>query len=408
MAEDDAVTESQLEKSLEKIGETWNKSFKEYAERAEEEREQFKTTLTETREALDRIQDELDEREKQFRELQRRREMQDKREAEPADNIEIPGTKDHEVFDQFLRKGERPMDREEQKKLISDDDTAGGYLAPPEMASGIIKDIVEMSPIFELAERRSTSNTYIQIMRRTETSAAQWVSEGATRSETKNPSYGMERIDNFPLHALHLVTYEELEDAAVDLESEIRAEISEQFAKAFNKAFVQGGGDDRPEGVMSNPDVGEVVTGNSSTITADGLIDLHYEIKTPYSDSNNAYFLMNRKTIREVRKLKDADDQYLWNPGLAEDREPTILESPYREATDLVAPNSSGNYNTGEYPILYGDWMEGYTISDRVQVSIQRLVEKYSDQGAIGFQGRRRIGGQVTKPEALVKHRVAA
>jgi HK97 family phage major capsid protein len=269
-------------------------------------------------------------------------------------------------------------------------------------------DIVEMSPVFELAEVRSTSNTYIQLMRRTETSDAQWVSEGGSRNESKNPTYGIERVDNFPLHALHLVTYEELEDAAVDLEGAVRAEIAEQFAKSFNKAFIEGNGADRPEGILKNEDVQSVPTGDSAGITAEGLIDLHYEIKTPYSTSDNSYFLMNRKTIREVRKLRDNGGDFIWQPGLAQDRQPTILESPYREATDLVEPDSDGSYETGEFPVLYGDFMEGYTISDRVQISIQRLVERFSNQGAIGFQARRRIGGQVTKPEALVKHRVAA
>lgn len=407
MPDKEFVTESQLEKSLEKVGEVWESSFKEYQERAEEERDRLNNTLTETQAALDRIQDELDRREEQFRELQKQRESQTKEQG--SEGIDIPGTKDRDAFESYLRKHPgHSMQPDTVKKLVSSDDTAGGYLAPPEMASGIIQDIVEMSPIFELAERRTTSNTYVQIMRRTDVSEAVWISEGASRNEVQNPQYGMERIDNFPLHALHLVTYEELEDAAVDLESAIRDEIAEQFAVSFNKAFVQGSGAGRPEGILNNPDVTEVATGDSSSITADGLIDLHYEIKTPYSDSTNAYFLMDRKTIREVRKLKDSDGDYIWNPGLAEDQQPTILESAYREATDLVAPDSNGDYTAGEFPILFGDFQEGYTISDRVQVSIQRLDEKYSDQGAIGFQGRRRIGGQVTKPEALAKQKVAS
>jgi len=128
-------------------------------------------------------------------------------------------------------------------------------------------------------------------------------------------------------------------------------------------------------------------------------------IKTPYSEGDGVW-IMNRKTIREVRKLKDNDDQYLWQPGLAEDQQPTILASGYREATDLAEPDQDGDYTTGEEPIVYGDFMEGYTISDRVQIAIQRLVERFSDQGAVGFQARRRVGGQVTKSEALAIQRV--
>lgn len=412
MSDKDYVTTKDLEKALDELANTWESNFKEYQEREDAEEQKFGDAFPETKEAMNRIQDELDEIDQRFHELQRQKEAQEKQKSIKDEvlgpNVEIPGTKDEEVFGKFLTKGQRGLSVEDRKTLTTTDDTGAGYLAPPEFSAGIIRDIVEMSPVRELAEVRSTSRSYIQIPRRTSTGSATWVNENETRGETTDPAYGMERIPNHALHALHLATMEELEDAVVDIAQEIRNDIAEQFAVAENRAFLLGNGADQPAGILENSDVTTVNSGSSDSITADGLINLHYEIKTPYSSSDNAYWLMNRKTIREVRKLKDNDNQYLWQPGLAQDQQPTILESGYREATDLVAPDASGTYTTGEQPIVFGDFQEGYTISDRVQIAIQRLNEVYADQGAVGFQGRRRVGGQVTKPEALAIQTIAA
>jgi HK97 family phage major capsid protein len=407
---DDTVTQSDLQDAIDQMADVWKSEFQEYQERSVTEESKFGDAFPETKEALDEIQDDLDRFEERFRNLQhqkRRQEEQDDVVQKVLGNVEVPATKDREVFDKYLRKGRRQMAADERKVLTTTDDTGAGYLAPPEFVAQVIRDIVEMSPVRELADVRSTSRSYTEIPRRTATGEAIWVNENETRNEVDNPDYGMIRINNHALHALHLATHEELEDSVVDLEAAIRNDITEQIAKAENKAFIQGNGADKPEGILEDDDIQEVVTGDSSKITDDGLIDLHYAIKTPYSDRGGVW-IMNRLTIREVRKLKDDDGRYIWNPGLAEDQQPTILESPYREATDLVEPDSDGKYATGEFPIIYGDFEEGYVISDRVQVAIQRLVEKFSDQGAVGFQARRRVGGKVVKPEALAIQRVAS
>lgn len=405
----DPVTKSDLEEALDQMAETWTAKFQEYQERADAEEKKFGTVFPETKEALDEVQDKLDELEDTWREKadKRERQQEDVVSKVLGNKVEVPGSEDQKAYDKYLREGKRGLSPDERKVLATSDDTGAGYLAPPAFSAEVIRDIVEMSPIRELAEVRSTSRSYIQIPRRNQTGEAVWINENDQRGEVQNPSYGMERINNHPLHALHLATYEELEDAVVDIEAAIRNDITEQIAKAENAAFLLGNGADQPSGILNNDDIVRVPTGNSTKITADALIDLHYSIKTPYSEGDGVW-IMNRKTIREVRKLKDNDDQYLWQPGLAEDQQPTILESGYREATDLAEPDQDGDYTTGEEPIVYGDFMEGYTISDRVQIAIQRLVERFSDQGAVGFQARRRVGGQVTKSEALAIQRVGA
>lgn len=385
------VTEKQLQETHDELARTWNNEFQEYAEREKEERKKLGDSIADTKEALDRIQDQLDE-------LAATKQVGVK-EREDSSEFRGPQSKDADTFwNEYIRKGNQGP--EVRKKLSTQDDTTGGFLAPGEFVQDMITEIVEISPVRQVARVRTTSRRFIMIPKRTQTAAAVWAEEGGTRSETQNPNYGLEQIFNHALHALALVTWEDLEDSAFNLEAFIREEFREQFAKAEGSAFISGDGVGKPEGILTSDEITVKTTSTSQVFDEDDLVNQFYSIKTPYT--GNAVWMMNRLSIREVRKLKDSQDRYIWNPGLAENRQPTILEAPYVEATDLAAPNDSGQYTTGQKPIVFGNFMEGYTIVDRVQLVIQRLVEKYSDEGAIGFQGRKRVGGQVTKGEAIV------
>lgn len=384
------ATVKELNDTQEELMRTWKNEFQEYQQREEQERKQFRDALTDTKETLDRIQDRLDELEAQKKTAQKER--------EESTDFEGPESKDADTFwNDYIRKGNQGP--EVRKKLSTDDDTAGGFLAPGEFVQDLIQDIVEISPVRSVARVRTTSRRFIMIPKRTQTAAAVWAEEGGTRSETQNPSYGMEQVFNHALHALALVTWEDLEDSVFDMEQFLREEFREQFAKSEGSAFLTGDGNGKPEGILTSSDVRNIQSGASNTFDEDSLVNTYYNIKTPYT--GNAVWMLNRLSIREVRKLKDANDQFLWQPGLAENRQPTILEAPYVEATDLAAPNDSGNFSTGDKPIVFGNFQQGYTIVDRIATTIQRLVEKYSDEGAVGFQARKRVGGQVTKGEAI-------
>lgn len=287
----------------------------------------------------------------------------------------------------------------EEKSMIAGDDTTGGFLAPSEFVTEIIRGVVDFSPIRSLARVRTTSNRSILAPVRKGTLKARWVSETGERTPTGRLVYGREEIPTHELYAEIIVSEQDLEDSAFDLEAEILNEASEQFGVAEGEAFILGDGIGKPEGLLFCQDVEVTVSGHASELTADGLIRIAYDLKAPYA--RNGTWIANRRTIGKIRMLKDQNGNFIWQPGLAVGQPNTILDRPYVEAVDMpdVAP--------GSFPVLFGDIRRAYTIVDRIQVVTKRLTEKYAESGEIAILLRRRVGGQVVLPEAVRKLKIA-
>lgn len=323
-----------------------------------------------------------------------------------------PASPERRAYFDYLRYGTRDepnpatqaLGREEMKALSVGNDPAAGYLAPADYAREIIKGEVEFSPLREVARIRETSRTALQIPRRSGTFGAVWVAEQASRSETTGLTYGLEEIPTQEMYALVDVSQQMLEDSAFDLEQELQMEFSEQFAVTEGAAFVDGDGAGKPEGFLTSTEVGVTPSGSAATIAdangqADGLIALWHAIKTRYAI--RGVWLLNRNTLAAVRKLKDIDGNYIWQPGLADGQPNAILGSPYVEVPDM--PNEGANTT----PIAFGDWRRGYTIVDRVALSVLRDPFTQATAGNVRFIARRRVGGQLVLPEAVAKLKCA-
>jgi HK97 family phage major capsid protein len=146
--------------------------------------------------------------------------------------------------------------------------------------------------------------------------------------------------------------------------------------------------------------VGEVVSGDANLIKPDGLIDLQYSLHSSYA--RQARFALNRKTLRDIRKLKDGQGNYLWAPGYANAVPNSILGAPYVEFPDLP------DVAAGAYPILWGDFKEAYTIVDRVGLGFLVDFLTMAKKGLVIYRGRKRVGGGVKEPNALKKLKIAA
>ena len=287
----------------------------------------------------------------------------------------------------------------EMKSLSLTPDTLGGYLAPTEYVREIIKGVVEVTPFRAAARIRQTTQKAIQLPRRTGTFSAQWVQEQGTRSETTGLTYGMDEIPTHEMYALVDITNQMLEDAAFNMEAEVRAEATEQFAKAEGAAFLSGSGVGRPFGFLNNASIATVNSGAAATLTADGLLSVYYSIKTDYARA--AVWMLNRSTIGQIRRLKDGDGEYLWAPGLAGGVPNTINGAPYVEAADMPDVGASAK------PVAFGDFRRGYVIVDRIAMEMLRDPYTQATSGAVRMIFRRRVGGQVVLPEAIVLQNVA-
>ena len=357
--------------------------FKEVNEQRKKEIEEHGEALGETKETLNKLQEKMDELETKME----------------RPNLGSGDTVDSEEKELFLKTMREPdsVDPDEKKALSVEDDSSGGYLAPSEYVEEIIEGVVEYSPIREVANVMPTSNKSVEVPVKTSSGAASWVGETESRTEDSTPSYGMEEIPNHELEALYKASRQSLQDSAFDLEGELRDEFSEQFGKAEGKAFVTGDAVGKPEGILTNPDVGSIDSDSNGSLSNVDAINLFYELKSSYVE--NAYWLMNRSTIKAVRKLTDSNGDYLWQPGYQETPN-TIMGKPYLECPDM--PDVSG----GNQPIAIGDFSKGYMIVDRTDIRVLR--DPYSSKPFVEFEGYKRVGGQVVLSEAIKKLNVTS
>ena len=136
----------------------------------------------------------------------------------------------------------------------------------------------------------------------------------------------------------------------------------------------------------------KVTTAKSTDITADELIDLHYGLRAPYRA--RAVWLMNDSTVKTVRKLKDANSQYLWQPALTAGVPDMILGRPVH--TSVFVPEIKAGART----VAFGD-LSYYWIADRVGRSFKWLNELFATTGQVGFLASQRVYGKLILPEAV-------
>lgn len=286
---------------------------------------------------------------------------------------------------------------DELKGLYVGEDTAGGFLAPPEFVPDIIKQWIPYSPMRDYVKIRQTANRSVQQPKRVSTITAQWVGERAVRTELTGYALGRIEIPTNEMYALVLVSDQDLEDAEFDIEGELRSEFSEQFGVAEGKALLLGDASLQPQGILTHPSIAIDKSGTNSVITPDTLIAHTYNLLDPYV--SGARFFMHRQTVGVIRQLKDAANHYIWQPGLGGGFDsgsmPTILGYPY---TTMVHMPLVG---VGANAILFGDASKAYVLVQRVGMTFKRLAERYVENSQVGIYARMRIGGQVVLPEAV-------
>ena len=291
-----------------------------------------------------------------------------------------------EDFGRHLR-GKKPI----HNVLSESVDADGGYLVPEEFEKDIVRGIDETNIIRSIAKVITTANDR-KIPIAVGYSVATWTAENAAYTES-NPTFGQKQIDAFKLTDLVRVSIELLQDAAFDIEGYIIKEFSYAFGVAEEQAFCVGTGVNQPTGIFT-ADGGEigVTAGSATAVTIDDVINLVYSLKAPYR--KNAKFLMNEATVSLIRKLKDGNGNYLWQPSVQAGQPDKILG--YDVFTTPFAPTIAG----GALAIAFGDF-SNYWIGDRGGRTVQRLNELYATNGQVGYVATERVDGKVILPEAI-------
>ena len=270
-------------------------------------------------------------------------------------------------------------------------DANGGYLVPEEFERQIITGLDEFNVMRNLCKVITTSAERKIPVAATHSTAA-WTAENAAYTES-NPTFNQKTIDAFKLTDLVKVSIELLEDSMFDLEEYIAKEFARAFGIAEEQAFCVGTGSGQPTGLFTaNGGTVGVTAAGTTAITADEIISLVYALKSPYR--RNAKFLMNDATVSAIRKLKDGNGNYLWQPALQAGQPDKLLG--YELYTSPYVPT----LQAGAYTVAFGDF-SNYWIADRSGRTVQRLNELYSTNGQVGFVGTERVDGKIILPEGI-------
>lgn len=275
--------------------------------------------------------------------------------------------------------------------LQEGNDASGGYLVPAEWDSRLIDALSEENIMRKLGTIITTSGQHKINIAATKPAAA-WVEEGGTLTFS-DAAFDQIVLDAHKLHVAVKVTEELLYDNAFNLESYLMEQFGKALGNAEEDAFLNGDGKGRPLGIFATTGGGEMnVTAAGASISSDDIINLVYALKRPYR--KNAHFIMNDTTISMIRKLKDNNGQYLWQPALAQGEPDRLLG--YELYTSAYAPT----YVAGKPLIAFGDFSY-YNIGDRGTRSVQELRELFAGNGMVGFLMKERTDGKLVLPEAV-------
>ena len=275
--------------------------------------------------------------------------------------------------------------------LQEGNDQQGGYLVPVEYDNRLIDVLNEENIMRSLATKITTSGEHKINIAATKPAAA-WIEEGGALT-FGDATFDQIMMDAYKLHVAIKVTEELLYDAAFNLEGYIIDQFGKALANAEEDAFLNGDGKGKPMGVFDTTNGGQYnTTTSTANISADDIINLVYTLKRPYRKS--AAFITNDKTLASLRKLKDNNGAYLWQPSLTAG-EPDRLFG-YAVYTSQFAPEASA----GKAAMAFGDFSY-YNIGDRGSRSMQELKELFAGNGMVGYVMKERVDGRLILPEAV-------
>ncbi|MDW9681779.1 phage major capsid protein [Sinorhizobium meliloti] len=308
------------------------------------------------------------------------------------------------AFRSYLRHGLEDMPAE-QRKIVREmraqavgTDSKGGYLVPEGFMAELVKSLKAWGPMLDPGVTRvltTTAGNSIPWPTMDDTSNEGSLIGENTQVTESEVAFGTKTLEAYKYTSgVVLVSAELLQDSAIDVEGTVRSAMGERIGRIGNRHLTVGTGSSQPNGIVT---AATAVTGvaAAAAITFDNLIDLFHAVDPAYRDDPSARWMFNDGTLKALRKIKDAEDRYVWQPADVRTGAPaTILEKPY-SINQAVAAIGASNKS-----VVFGAFNR-YVVRMVREFAIRRLVERYADYDQTGFIGFTRLDGELLDAAAV-------
>ncbi len=387
-------------KDIEEVAKDIKGAFDDFKKANDKELEAIKAEKSKLSGQVDSLNEKLGELDKLKSELEK-----ELKAAKRPGGVDRKESDEHKAaFGQFIRKGREDGLAELQQKAVqvgvSED---GGYAAPPELDQSLLEILRKDNVMREECGSIIISASGYKKLVNVGGASSGWVGETDERSETNSPKLKEIIATMGEVYAKPKSTQQALDDMFFDVEQWIASEVAMEFAEQEAAAFLTGNGSKKPKGILAHTlsaegdktrtfgQLQKFNSGIAGDFNYDNLIDLIYGTRKGYR--NGAKWMMNGLTIARVRKIKDQDGNYIWQPSTQLDQPSTLLGYGIAENEDM--PDVAADANT----IMFGNFKRGYAVIDRLGTNVLR--DPYSSKPFIEFYTTKRVGGMLLDSNAI-------
>jgi HK97 family phage major capsid protein len=251
-----------------------------------------------------------------------------------------------------------------------------GNTKPTTFVAQVIEAMRWRSQFFSLARTLTTSGgeTLEYPVKNTRPTAAM-VAENVAYGKS-DESWSKTNIGAYKYGVIVEATNEIVDDSALDILSILAEDAGVAVADKVMADLLLGTGTSQPWGWVTRS-TGAVNAANLAGITADNMIDLQHSLLQPYR--KGSVFMTSDTAVQNLRKLKDGQGRYLWEPSVQAGAPDTFQGIPV--LTDPNMPTSGAGAKT----VLFGDPSK-YLIRQVKNLRVVRSDEYGFDRDVVAFK----------------------